>query len=278
MCTQHDVPLVTARRQFLQQVLGVGTGAVALALGGIPDLGMAAAKRHRQRSEKVKAPALKVVGCSLVGAQAQALVARLSKLVASGQAEQALMQSSGDGQLDQALGMMLANMAATFAVQPGFAFYDDSSGENALATPENYLPDTDGTVLLGRNLLHNELARSAYGDMPVMAICAHEFGHIVQYGYNLQPKLNRGQPTCKRSELHADFLAGYYIGRNMERLGAAQMVEIGRAWEGLGDSDFTSPFHHGTREERLQAVEAGFKQANLPLAEAIADGARRLGA
>lgn len=111
-----------------------------------------------------------------------------------------------------------------------------------------------------------------------MAICAHEFGHIVQYQHNLKARLNHNQTTVKRSALHADFLAGYFIGQNANKLGTAQMLEIGQAWEGLGDSNFTDPSHHGSREERLQAVEAGFNSAKLSLTAAIAAGAQRLGA
>jgi len=135
---------------------------------------------------------------------------QLSQMAASGQTT--LMQSTGNPRLDLSFGMMLANMANTFAVRPGFAFYNDGNRPNALALRDSYLPNTQGTVLLGRGMLFEQARRSANGDIPLIVICAHEFGHIVQYANNCHERLNRGQKTVKRTELHADFLAGYFLG------------------------------------------------------------------
>ena len=49
-------------------------------------------------------------------------------------------------------------------------------------------------------------------DVAVSAVCAHEFGHITAIKYGLMKRLKDGQPSVKRSELHADFLAGYFAG------------------------------------------------------------------
>ncbi|CAK0757348.1 conserved hypothetical protein [Gammaproteobacteria bacterium] len=186
-----------------------------------------------------------------------------------------MLESSGDARLDRALGTLLADMASKFEVRPGFAFYDDADGRNALAMEKSYLPNTQGTVLFGRGLLTQELNRGQNGDMPVMGICAHEFGHIVQYRRGVYERLMAGRETAKRVELHADFLAGYYIGRRGLDYGENQLVALGRAWEELGDNNFSDPLHHGTREERLQAVETGYHMATASragLAEAIEGG------
>lgn len=279
MCNHHDNISFNSRRRFLQQIAGVGTGILAITVSGCASRSpVASLAINEVITPNNTTSDLQSVGCSLRADDAEILMSQLSQIANSGPAQLSALQSSGNQQLDQALGIMLAHMAATFEVQPGFAFYDDGNSKNAVAMRKSYLPNTDGTVLLGRNLLQSELERSNNGDMPIMAICAHEFGHIVQYTYDLQPRLQRGQDTRKRVELHADLLAGYFIGRNINRLGSMQLLEIGRAWEELGDSDFTDYDHHGSREERLRAVEAGFKRAQLSLSEAIEAGARILGA
>ena len=43
-------------------------------------------------------------------------------------------------------------------------------------------------------------------------VCAHEFGHILQYQKGLIRPLQGWDSTNRRIELHADFLAGYFAG------------------------------------------------------------------
>lgn len=215
------------------------------------------------------------IGCCLVGSSAQTIIEQLNQQVASGQTSESLIMSSGDERLDRAFGILLADIAGKFNVRPGFAFYDDGNSPNALALSLTRMPGTSGTVLFGRSLLTDELKHSQYGDMPVMAVCAHEFGHIVQFQQSIQDRLSAGQPTQKRVELHADFLAGYYVGRRGIDYGENQLIALGKTWEGLGDSNFTDPSHHGTREERIAAVEAGYMMATesqASLTEAVQGG------
>lgn len=255
-------PSANPRRNFLRQTASLGVGLAATSLIGCTT---AAAQSRLQDN----------AGCCLVGAQAQQIIHRLSTAANSGNS--ALLHSSGNSRFDSAFGMMLAQMASVFEVRPGFAFYDDGAAPNALALQQSYLSDTQGTVLLGRGILHTHLARNEYGDMPIMAICAHEFAHILQYNHNSQARLNQGQVTVKRTELHADFLAGYFLGRS-STMKPKQLLEIGQSWEELGDNNFTDPNHHGTREERLGMIEAGFGGAHLPLWGAIEAGMNALGA
>jgi hypothetical protein len=51
-----------------------------------------------------------------------------------------------------------------------------------------------------------------FPDVAVTAVCAHEFGHILQFKLNLRPIILAGQRTTKRLELHAACLAGYAAG------------------------------------------------------------------
>lgn len=273
MVNDSTKPSAHPRRNFLRQTARIGVGLAATSLVGCAT----AEPTPPPRQEVAAQPQLQDnAGCCLVGAQAQQIIHRLSTSATSGNS--ALLHSSGNTRFDSAFGMMLAQMARILEVRPGFAFYDDGALPNALALRQSYLSDTQGTVLLGRGVLHTHLTRNEYGDMPIMAICAHEFAHIVQYNHNSQARLNHGQVTVKRTELHADFLAGYFLGRSSASIKPKQLLEIGQSWEGLGDNNFTDTYHHGTREERLGMIEAGFGGAHLPLWGAIEAGMNALGA
>jgi len=84
-------------------------------------------------------------------------------------------------------------------------------------------------------------------------------------------------------ELHADFLSGYYLGLRAAdlRYTPAELITLGRAWETLGDSHYTDAHHHGSAEQRLRAIEAGFAMARerpqFNIHEVCEVGARYLG-
>ena len=219
-------------------------------------------------------------GCLLMDqAQGEQL---LSKASLSDLGGVEVVQSTGDRRFDQALGTMLADLAGRFRVRPGFGFYDDAQ-PNALALTESRFSHSQGSVLLGRQMLKIGM-RGDYGDWFVMGICAHEFAHIVQYfSDGLYQRLSEGQASAKRVELHADFLSGYYMGLRAADLqfSAVELRALGQTWETLGDSAYTSARHHGTAAERLDAIEQGFKFArerpDFGINAACEVGARYLG-
>lgn len=218
-------------------------------------------------------------GCLLVDDRAGRELLLQSRL---GQARGGqILESSGDSRFDRALGAMLADLATRFQVRPGFGFYSDDGSPNALALPQGLLADSQGSVLVGRTLLGVGM-HDDYGDLFMMGVCAHEFAHIVQFFSNYKQRLDSGQATKKRLELHADFLSGYYLGLRDARYSRQELVALGRSWESLGDSRFNDAQHHGTAEERLQAIEAGFKFARerpeFGVMAACEVGARYLGA
>jgi hypothetical protein len=163
--------------------------------------------------------------------------------------------TSGDARLDGALGHVLAAIASLFAVHPGFGFYDDRGNPNAIATDEPILAGTEGSVVFGLTLLQEEMAQS---EMSIVAICAHEFGHIAQYFHQMHDRLVVGQRTKRRVELHADFLAGYYLAKHTTSYAYDELRALALAWQVLGAADFTNPDHHGTGAERLGAIQQGF--------------------
>jgi hypothetical protein len=172
-----------------------------------------------------------------------------------------LILQSGNRDLDFALAQTLSRLADTFQVLPGFVFYHDEAAPNARATPLKRLGGTDGTIFFGLAYMKRMLALPESPDAAVAKVCAHEFGHIAQYKYGVKDAIVAGQPTSKRLELHADYLAGYFAGvRKLERPDYPAAV-FAVAAHAHGDFNFAGKKHHGTPDERAAAVVRGFEVA-----------------
>lgn len=192
-----------------------------------------------------------------------------ARVFATGQEE--ILPNSGDALFDEALAHTLAHIANTFSVLPGFAYYEDDESKNAYATSAARLRNVDGTVLFGTNLLKTTLASKENPDVAVTAVCAHEFGHILQMKHGLDKQF-AGDPTVMRSELQADFFAGYYAGLRKRAAPAYPAAVYAATQFNLGDDRTTFEGHHGRPAERGRAVSEGFQASfgqNLPLAAAI---------
>jgi predicted metalloprotease len=113
-------------------------------------------------------------------------------------------------------------------------------------------------------------------EVAVAAVCAHEFGHIVQYRHDLIDKVQAGQPTVKRTELQADYFAGYFAGRRKLERSTFPTSVVALTIHRLGDTEFSNPGHHGTPQERGWAVTQGFEAASggKSLSEAIEESTR----
>lgn len=165
---------------------------------------------------------------------------------------------SGNSDFDYALAHTLDILVEMFRVLPGFAYIDDVDDDhaNAYATTEVLLNRADGTVLFGKHLLAQVLRQ--HPASAVAGVCAHEFAHILQYKYDLIRMFNAGQPNVRRSELHADFMTGYFAGARRKANPSFNAAEVALVLHNLGDTDFGSPDHHGTHEQRSDAVRSGY--------------------
>ncbi len=198
-------------------------------------------------------------GCMLEPGEAEPFLATATKPQAfDGASPEKLITSTGNRDFDYAMAQMLSRLTDVFGVLPGFCFYDDYDGENAMATPETKMSRADGTVLYGKRYLVTCMSATESPEAVVSATCAHEFGHIVQYKYKLASRLKQGQPNVKRLELHADFFAGYFAGaRKLQKPDYPAAVF---ATNRYGRGDFvTDTTHHGTPDERAAAVVRGFE-------------------
>ncbi len=161
---------------------------------------------------------------------------------------------SGNPDLDYALAQALANLSELFGVLPGFCYYDDSGSPNALATSDQLLDRTDGTVMMGLSFLGEMLRMPERPDASIVAVCAHEFGHIVSYKTGLINQLKGGGGVF-RSEQFADYMAGYFAGTRKLLRPDYPAVVFASTQNYFGGGD------HGSSSQRGEAVQAGFMAA-----------------
>ncbi|WP_287195341.1 metalloprotease [Mesorhizobium sp.] len=204
------------------------------------------------------------------------------EIIAYASGNEEIVPKSGIAGFDRALANSLARLTHAFDVLPGFGYYDEKPGENnAYATPAVRLERADGTVLFGTRMLQDLLQRHESPDAAVLAVCAHEYGHIVQYKYNLRDRLLANQNTVRKLELNADYFAGYFAGvRKLENSNFPAAV-FANTQHSFGDFNTGSKGHHGTPNERAAAVVLGFVAAHdkrLTFQQAIEDGLAQVGA
>jgi hypothetical protein len=161
--------------------------------------------------------------------------------------------SSGNFQIDQVTAKELNFISSCFLTRPGFYFYDEGNGKNAFATKSAYLNGfPDGTIFFGKTLFNSEYIKSL-GGTTIPIIIAHEFGHIVDF------KFGALNSTGMKRELFADFLAGAYMSvRTRSGFANTDIYACFSSFEELGDTNFGDPDHHGTPEQREDALSSGF--------------------
>lgn len=93
-----------------------------------------------------------------------------------------------------------------------------------------------------------------YGDAALAYILAHEYAHAAQTVGRFRPT------TITAIELQADCLAGFYMGAmpnvTFDRQDIQQIASLAYR---IGDYEINNSQHHGTPEERADAVVVGFQ-------------------
>jgi predicted metalloprotease len=155
-----------------------------------------------------------------------------------------------NGQVDTGCGAQANDMAA---------FYCPS--DDTIYIGQTFALQLDNGVLQG---LPGEKAGfgRAIGDFAVEYVVAHEYGHNVQQEGGLLAGRLRALPT----ELNADCLAGTWAKWDYGQ-GKLQPGDIQQALDAalaVGDFDYLSPQHHGTPQERRDALLTGFRAGDPP--------------
>ncbi|MFK7114188.1 metalloprotease [Flavobacterium oreochromis] len=143
----------------------------------------------------------------------------------------------------------------TSVAAPTFRFV--KNGTNWSST-YNAISYSTGKIYYGEGIFRDAKLKDASNLVNVM-ILAHEYGHQLQYAFNLPSKK---ETTARPNELEADGMAGYYLRRGY---GKSTYSQIATAYEfayAIGDFQTTSAGHHGTPAQRRSAVRLGFLLAD----------------
>jgi hypothetical protein len=167
-----------------------------------------------------------------------------------------------------ALAAVSLDLSLVFGMTVVFGLYDDSSNGpdgNASALQNSPfprmpgVPAPDGILLLGEKCL-SRLLLNNYQFAAIAAVSAHEMGHLIQYKYvNAELFALRNQDrSVVRTELHADFICGYYGAlRKQVQSDWPVVIQVVTQFK-FGDNLVANPMHHGTPDQRGHAVQAGF--------------------
>lgn len=175
-------------------------------------------------------------------------------------------KTTGNPGLDSMFNGEANSLKDEFGVNPNMLLLDDSMGANASASCADTMPGYFGTVQFGVRLIAGELWRMDHGPVAVQGIMAHEWAHVLQC--RLHSDL-----VGKDKELHADFMAGYYLSKR-STIARGNLGGFARSLFEKGDYNFRDPNHHGTPDERVTVMVAGYSCHANRLADAYEEGER----
>lgn len=214
------------------------------------------------------------IGCSLSISAATPYIKDIENAEKKGDL---IVRKSGNRDFDFATAQSLSRMSDIFKVLPSFRYFTFGDSNNAFATPIKIDSNRDGSILFGRDLLFDVMAKEEGPETAFAAVLAHEYGHILQFKLGINNVLEQKNKNVRGSELHADFLSGYFAGiRKLEKPDFKAAVFAMNSYN-VGDYETSSKDHHGTPEERGRAVVMGFKSAyneKMPLMDAVIFGAK----
>lgn len=159
-----------------------------------------------------------------------------------------MASKSDDPRFDAAIIAELRRVLQVMPVNPGFQYVGIN---DAKASDDSVITGTKGTVWIGLDLV-KDLMKQKGGGASVAGVLAHECAHIFQYFTPYYDRLV--VPKSALVELHADLLAGYYMGKRNdvaqdELIAFAQALIRLTGYSNLG---------HGSPGLRTVALEKGY--------------------
>lgn len=187
------------------------------------------------------------------------------------------VSTSGMRDVDRIVREEASRLERMFRMRPALTYFQEppSMGQNAFATTYRFFPQMPhGTVMLGINLLRNEVRSGGWSwETPIVGIMAHEWAHIYQ---QQTPSLS-GRPVPWK-ELHADFLAGWYMGLRFREGWQGDSRSFSQSLFDKGDFGYFDPDHHGLPVQRTLIMTEGLFYASetgqQDVRSAAAEGAR----
>lgn len=169
---------------------------------------------------------------------------------------------SGNPQFDDALKAEVERIHQIMPINAGFQYV---KANNAFATDDSIVPETKATVWIGLDLV-TRLIKSNDG-ISVAGILAHECAHVFQFFqpsartyYDQLMELKEAKSTTILVELHADFLAGFYLAKK-KGVTHAQIGHFAKTLIEGGSYNFLDRDHHGYPSHRSLSMERGYRAA-----------------
>jgi hypothetical protein len=162
-----------------------------------------------------------------------------------------------------------AKLVDIFGVIPNLVYVDAVNWDNAAASSDPDEVLITGTVYIGIKLLENEFKDKQRGLHAIIGALAHEYGHILQYKFE-----GATFTDLLQTELHADFMAGYYIAKR-SALTPTEVDNFAFSLFLRGDRPtfFGAP-DHGGGDQRVAAMLAGYYSKTLEPNDAYNAGRR----
>ncbi len=168
-------------------------------------------------------------------------------------------RTTGDSELDARIWTEASGLIRAFEIQPSMLLYDDLEAPNAFASVQSTAAGHFGTVYFGRRLISGLLSTEAMGEAALVVVMAHEWSHILQLANGFPD-----QAPSRVRELHADLLAGWYLGRrNLAPPGNVSSLAV-PIYQHNGYHDL-SVLSHGSVDSRTMALLFGYQRAEMPL-------------
>ena len=161
--------------------------------------------------------------------------------------ENGLFSSIGDVSTDAFFIATCSELKSLFEVYPNL-FFSEQKGPY-YETSNAFAP----RIVYSKKFYKDQISKSN-GKERVKAVLAHEFAHAMQRKF----EISWIQKKC--GELHADYLAGYYIAQK-GIVDNSKLKSFADEFFSAGDTEYDSPDPHGTPEERRCAFLEGYKSA-----------------
>jgi len=161
--------------------------------------------------------------------------------------------STGSHELDSRIRAEREFLETIFQVTPEMWLLPASAKRAAFAARGS----GQGTVALHSKILKDRFWELKHRSAAIAVVLAHQYAHFLQW--------KRGvRVPEKRRELHADFLAGYYLGkRNFATLGAGPSLDpdFAASLFAAADPILNDAAEHGSPDERVRALADGYRAA-----------------
>lgn len=147
-------------------------------------------------------------------------------------------------------------------------FYSDLSN-TAMQSNASSFDAPYSLIAMGQTTYLEKKALSGFHAGPV-GVLGHEFGHQVQFAYNIQSGATDPLMPVRFKELQADGLATFYLSRGRLLPWSTITTFCDYTLQSMGDYLFSNPQHHGTPAQRRSAGRLGFLLAQQPAVTTVA--------